>query len=848
MNRIKEVHILNHTHWDREWYETFEEFRYKLRNGLRYVQRLLDEGQIESFFLDGQTIVLDDFKEIVNEAEYEKLLQYIKNGKIEVGPWYLLADEFLVSGESIIKNLELGIKKAKESGSTYKIGYLPDTFGHNSQMPQIFQGYNIPFALIWRGAVSNTLENEWVGADGSSVRTVVLPLKEGYYQTFLKHKGFIEETDDYIRRSEPYVTQGKLLLMNGADHTYTCENLDKRVAQLNEQFQDITFKQSSMSAYIKTYEGQKFSERIYEEQRNPSKVFILPGVYSTRSYLKRDNQRCEDEAVSVMEALNVWTNGNTNSEQFMEYVWKLILQNQPHDSICGCSIDAVHTEMEVRSQKALHAIEQFKKDILNNEYPFEFLDETVENSYLYCINNLPFAAVYPVYAQIKIPATQDLGAIKLFYNEKELSFDLLKREQKEGFFRQILAEPHYGEYVYYDVLFMLEFNGVETKRVEIKRAVAHQETITDSKETFIENEFYRITWDNRGLKVEDRKTGTVYDNQHQLISSLDAGDTYNYSPPINDQTSKTNLVKVTDVVKGKNYQSLTLHYEMNLPASLNKERTGPSKHNVMNTIVTTVKLYKHNKQICFKTAVHNQAKDQKLRVGFQVRAADYSYSDTAFDARRRETIRDKQVDVPKDKEAIMNQYPTYSSVIANDHQVVHRGMQEYEVDRLEDEDYVFLTMIRSVGWLSRRDLRTRGNGAGPSFEVKGAQCLGQYEFEYALIVGEHNHSWNNGRALRQSVVTQQSMAYEREQQLFIQSSQKIVHSSFMQAGKGAFYIRMFNPSELNETTMLSFGINVAELSEVNFDNEIMYTYEAKSDVEISFKPKEIKTLLVKRGE
>jgi mannosylglycerate hydrolase len=846
MNDIKEVHILNHTHWDREWYETFDEFRYKLRNGLRYIQELIEKGQLDNFFLDGQTIVLDDYQEIVSPAEYERFLSFIKAGKIEVGPWYLLADEFLVSGESILKNLEIGTNKAKKLGSSYQIGYLPDTFGHISQMPQILRGYQIESALIFRGAVSDKFENQWEGADSSKVFTFVLPLFEGYYQTFLKHDTFIDETKNYLEASAPYISFGKALIMNGADHTFPSPDVRERVERLKQAFPDVEFKQSLMSDYVRALQSEKPEGMVVGEQRNPEKIFILPGVYSTRTYLKDQNQKCEDQAIGVMEALNVWTNGSSNSAEFIDYVWKLILQNQPHDSICGCSVDEVHNEMETRTQKVLSAICQFSSDTLNTLFPFEFLNRTIENQYLYLVNNTPLAEVYPVHAVIRIPAEQDLGAIKLYDQDEEIQFDVVKREKREEFLRHILAEPHYAEYVVYHVSLSIPFDGAEMKRLRIERVDSKTETVDHTDAVLIENDFYQVRWDNSGLQITDLEGNKVYENQHQIISTLDAGDTYNYSPPIHDLVSKAVITGVSDEKKGAGFQSLTLHYEMKLPAGLNEARTGPSEQQVVNTFTTKVTLYQGNRMIYFKTKVDNKAKDQKLRVGFVVSKADTSWADTAFDLLKRKTLRDKEWDMPKNKEAVMNQYPTYSSVFVNDHQLVHRGLQEYEVDCFEGQDTAFLTMIRAVGWLSRRDLRTRGNGAGPGFETPGAQCIGTYEFEYGLVLGEENHSLNHKMLLRQPVLSQQSYTLKDEQKLFKLSGKAITFSSFIMKEEDSFDIRMFNPSSEEQTTELIVGFDPEALSEVDFTGKVVACYSAQAETTIPFRPKEIKTIRVKR--
>lgn len=846
MDRIKEVHILNHTHWDREWYETFEQFRLKLRNGLRYVQDLLDRDKIDNFFLDGQTIVLDDYREVVSEKEYQRLIHFIQQGKIEVGPWYLLADEFLVSGEAMLKNLEIGTKMAKSAGSDHNIGYLPDTFGHISQMPQILGGYGINTALVFRGAVSRQYENTWEGPDGSEVFTFVLPLFEGYYQTFLKHKDFIKKTKNYLTDKSSYITSGKALIMNGADHTFTCSDLKDRISLLENEFPEVAFRQSLMSDYVRAHEGEEPIGKIEGEQRDPSKIFILPGVYSTRSYLKNQNQMCEDQAIGILEALNVWDNGESDSREFIDYVWKMILKNQPHDSICGCSVDEVHDEMETRSQKVLSAIQQYSIDILNGYFPFEFLDETAENPYLYLVNNTPIADIYPVRKRIRIPAALDLGTIKLFDGDQELVFDLLKREKREEFIHHILAEPHYADYVIYDIAFNMPFDGAEIKSVRIEKVENEAKILFSQGSDSLENEFYKINWDQNGLVINDLETGAVHHNQNIFLSSLDAGDSYNYSPPVNDLFSRAELVSVSNVVKGETFESATLHYRMELPASMNDKRTGASDDLVINHLETVVTLYKGKRFIHFKTKVENHAKDQKLRVGFAASEADVSYADTAFDLLQRKTLREKQYDMPKNKEAVMNQYPTYSTVMANEHQLVHRGLQEYEVDRFEQDDTIFLTIIRSVGWLSRRDLRTRGNGAGPGFETPGAQCLGVYEFEYGLVLGQEHRSTNHARMMRQPILTQQSNIKRETHKLFKQSSNVIAFSSFIQKEEGSFDIRMFNPYEKEASTKVSFGFDPEEVAEVDFTGESITGYKEERELSITFKPKEIKTIRVKR--
>ncbi len=140
--------LVPHTHWDREWYQTFQQFRVRL---VRTIDKLLDildrDSNFSYFMLDGQTIVLDDYLEVQSEQEAH-LKQYTRTGRISVGPWYVQPDEFLVSGESLIRNLQMGMQRAAEFGEPMRIGYVPDCFGHIAQLPQILQGFGIDNAVF----------------------------------------------------------------------------------------------------------------------------------------------------------------------------------------------------------------------------------------------------------------------------------------------------------------------------------------------------------------------------------------------------------------------------------------------------------------------------------------------------------------------------------------------------------------------------------------------------------------------------------------------------------------------------------------------------------------------------
>src|ERR1700683_3812539 len=153
------VAIVPHTHWDREWYRSYPEFRLNLVDVLDALLPLLESDDGYShFMLDGQMAVVDDYLEIRPEDE-DRLRSLAVAGRITVGPWYILMDEFLASGETIIRNLQMGLRRAAAFGGAMDVGYLPDMFCHIAQMPQILRLAGFTNAVVWRGVPSTVTKD-----------------------------------------------------------------------------------------------------------------------------------------------------------------------------------------------------------------------------------------------------------------------------------------------------------------------------------------------------------------------------------------------------------------------------------------------------------------------------------------------------------------------------------------------------------------------------------------------------------------------------------------------------------------------------------------------------------------
>ena len=379
--------LVPHTHWDREWYQTFQQFRIRL---VHAVDRLLDildrDPKFTHFMLDGQTIVLDDYLEVRPEQE-ERLKKYIRSGRIQIGPWYVQPDEFLVSGESLIRNLQLGLRQAADFGALMRVGYVPDCFGHIAQLPQILRGFGIENAVFWRGVGAEAHKSEffWAAPDGTQVLVIFLAGAMGYSNAAnlpLDPEEFVARVEFLAAPLLPMATTNTLLFMNGSDHLEpqdglpeTIEAANKLLAHINPEHEKILthyghlehnglakhidsihVRIGTLPQYIEAIQQQierspgTSLQTLSGEMRSSQYSHLLPAVLSTRMWIKQQNTAMEHLLERWIEPLTAWTwkFGATYPKGLVKLAWKYLLLNHPHDSICGCSIDQVHRENSVR--------------------------------------------------------------------------------------------------------------------------------------------------------------------------------------------------------------------------------------------------------------------------------------------------------------------------------------------------------------------------------------------------------------------------------------------------------------------------------------------------------------------
>ncbi|MGQ9681734.1 MAG: glycoside hydrolase family 38 C-terminal domain-containing protein, partial [Anaerolineae bacterium] len=370
-----EVHVISHFHWDREWYQPFQDYRRRLVTAMdELLDILARDPAYRHFWLDGQTIVLEDYLEIRPEREME-LRTYLASGRIAAGPWYVQPDEALVSGEALIRNLLMGHRLARAYGGTVpKVGYVPDIFGHISQLPQILRGFGIDNALLWRGVESEGMPSElaWEGADGSHVLLVRFPENWGYsawhHRVRIPHIAdpldehkLVEAVRGFLAYKAERATTPVIIAMDGTDHAEPDPRLPEWLALLQERIPGVQFIHSTPMAFLERLRPWVHKPApVNGELRHPSQSartanWLLNGVLSSRIHLKQRNTLCQtllERWAEPFAALAHVHAGVPYPRSYLRLAWKHLLQNHPHDSICGCSVDQVHQDMLYRFDQA----------------------------------------------------------------------------------------------------------------------------------------------------------------------------------------------------------------------------------------------------------------------------------------------------------------------------------------------------------------------------------------------------------------------------------------------------------------------------------------------------------------
>jgi alpha-mannosidase len=862
-----------------------------------------DGNQFKSFHLDGQTVLLEDYLE-VHPENIPIIKELIESKKLHIGPWYVLQDAFLTSSEANVRNLLIGTNDAKSYGPVSKLGYFPDTFGVYGQAPQLLQQAGIDTAAFGRGVkptgFNNTVSDAatfespfsemiWKSPDGSSVLGILFA---NWYSNGNEIPSDAEKAKEFWDRKlldvEKYASTNQLLFMNGCDHQPVQKDIPHAIETASELYPDYFFKHSSFDEYItalKEVLPEKL-QTIEGELRNQRTDgwSTLVNTASARIYLKQWNHRCQTLLEKIAEpiaTMNHLVNGSYPRE-YLRFMWKSLMKNHPHDSICGCSVDEVHREMVTRFEKVMHMGEVFVKEqaadlaqsIDTSKAPEGSIPLVLMNTTGWDKNEVVQTTVDLERIYFKEMHFEDIPA---YLSEKETpSYKLVDDEGKEFHCKIESPTVEFG----YDLPDDRFRQPYFAKRAEVSfytenipsfgyktfYLVPLQETAGDEKQTVgsevdqivLENENIHVLFHEDGsYDLTDKINGLTFHHLGVYEDTGDIGNEYMFKEADGHTKITTQGTKATFTFKEKNSLRTVLEMEQTLtiPISadneLEKERhkliwhkerkAGRSEETTTMTLRTIITLEKGMKGPQFKLYMNNQAKDHRVRVLFPTGLQTNTHqADSIFEVVNRPNTPEKEWENP----SFCHHLQRFVSVTDREKglTVATNGLQEYEI--MGPDSTIAVTVLRSVSEL----------GDWGYFPTPEAQCFGEQMAEWFVI--PHTKDVITSKAYVEAyqykvpIVTIQTDSHQgtlpTTDQFVNTQSEGLAWSTLKVAeNHDDVMVRWFNPSK--ESTALSASI---EGHHTSYKCSIMEEKTSDSKVSYNVNHYEIITLGFerKRGE
>ncbi|PTO54911.1 alpha-mannosidase [Vibrio splendidus] len=849
------VHITPHMHWDREWYFTTEESRILLVNNMEEIMnRLESDPEYKYYVLDGQTAVLEDYFAIKPENT-ERVKALVEAGKLIIGPWYSQTDTMQVSGESIVRNMMYGIRDCMKFGDAMKIGYLPDSFSMSSQLPMIYNGFDITRAMFWRGCSerhgTNKTEFLWQSNDGSEVTAQVLPL--GYaIGKYLPQdeEGLRARLDKYFPVLEkPSVTKD-ILLPNGHDQMPIQKDIFEVMDKLREIYPDREFSMSRFEEVFEKVEAARDQLDTIKGEFNDGKYMrVHRTISSTRMDIKLIHAEIENKIVNILEPLAsiAWTLGFEYHHGLIEKMWKESMKNHAHDSIGCCCSDKVHAEILNRyilaDDMATNLIHFYKRKIVDHMPDREGCDK------LAMFNLSPYEREEVVNTTITIRAQE----FSIFdENENPVEYFIQDKRQIDPgkVDRQIVHYGNYDPFMEFDIQIKRTVPAMGFTTLHIQGNEKGAVKVAEQKEYLLENEYYRINVNDNGtLTIFDKETEQVFDQVLRLEDGSDDGDEYDYSPSRQEWLLYSDEFPVETSIEHQGFQSVAnIAFRMNVPANLTEreERTG---QNGFVEAQCQVVLKQGSRRIEVRMELDNQADDHRVRVLVPTPfVSETVVADNQFGCITRPT-NDPAMAVweeEKWKEAPVPVYQLMNFAALENGKagmaIMSNGLREFEVIASqgdENRDTFALTLFRGIGVLGKEELLLRpGRPSGIKIPTPDSQVRGKLVCEFTLCGFSGNHIDANVMAQARDNVTQiecyNKIPYNAmklnvgEQNLPMsfsllskQQSGAVLSVLKKAEDEDALIMRVYNPAETGSVSdSISFTQTVSSWKETSMDERV----------------------------
>ncbi|MEC0243859.1 alpha-mannosidase [Paenibacillus dokdonensis] len=781
------AHIISHTHWDREWYLPYEKHHMRLIRTMDVLMDTLEKDtEYKSFYLDGQTIILEDYLQVRPEQK-ERLEKYINEGRIFIGPWYILQDAFLTSGEANIRNMQIGHKDARRYGQISKIGYFPDTFGLVGQTPQLMRQSGIDNAVFGRGVkptgFNNTVADSdyessfseliWEGPDGSKVLGILFA---NWYSNGNEVPVDPEEAkifwDRKLADAEKYASTPELLYMNGCDHQPIQTDLAEALETARSLYPDTEFVHSNFPKYLdavkKAKDGDLSVVRGELRSQRTDGWGTLVNTASARVYLKQMNQQGQALLEKVAEPLASYARiaGQEYPHDLFTYAWKTLMQNHPHDSICGCSVDEVHREMVTRFAKSRDVAESIIEE--SKQAVADAVDTSVFRTF--GEDTVPFVVFNTTGWKRSGTVSVDLDVQRVYFRDGG-TLEEMSRRMKEldlGARAVVDAEGKPVAFTLEDLGLRFGYDLPDDKFRQPFMARAVRITLEADqipslglrtyalvggsaaeglsiqagslvKEGHVmENDNLRVeAVANGSITISDKRTGRVYSDLLIYEDTGDIGNEYMYKQPEGEEALTTKDLKASiRVEEDTAYRAvLEITHDWEIPASADKlldqeqveliyfpvRKAQRVQETVPMKIITRVTLEREGQGVKVEASFNNQAKDHRVRMLMPTDIESSNHHvDSMFEIVTRDNNPTKEWQNPSNaqhQQAFVDVSGDGAGLT-----VANLGLNEYEVLR-DGRNTIAVTLLRSVGEL----------GDWGHFLTPEAQCLGEHTVHLELI-------------------------------------------------------------------------------------------------------------------
>jgi len=731
--------FVSHTHWDREWYRSFEVFRKTFVEIMKdFINFLQKNPDTPTFTLDGQTSLIEDYLEIYPE-DYSKLKDFIFIGKIKIGPWFTALEPSLVEGESIVRNLLTGDELCHKYGNKMNVGYLPDAAGLISQIPQIMKLSGIPHIVFTRGIGEEDVHTEYTITGSDKTAITATYLVQAYNNACYlpsSTRELKERISSEVKRIAGFASTPWILMNQGGDHNPPQKNLFKLLTVLKSSGDYVKIETGSFDDYYNNIKGY-LSDRlpVIHTELKGSKYFpASKGIFSARIDIKLRNYYLENRITKFIEPFSVMClmEKNIYPSAALKRIWKLLLLNHHHDTIGGTVSDTVYREAMVRYQQIEDLLDVIWKEGLNI-YTGSFEKEEEEEIKPVIILNthtvqrtdmvkIKWATQKNIEKNISI--TDDEG--------KVIPSQIIKRKTLERHY------PFFGSMPVREFDIIFEATDVPALGYKVYSLTQTEEYAPEETEEFISNDFFQVGFEHEGtFYIKELYSGTLWSGLNTFIDESDCGDLYTFSSIVNEKPVRkfTHDVKY-GILSGKIQKTLKITGNMAISEGLNDIRKKRKDKLLLCPFSVTVNLYKGIPLVDCSLEIENLAYDHRLRVVFPCPfTALHVRAGQPFDLLER---RDSNIEGTDwiEKPSGTKSFQEFLDIQGQDKgfSIFTGGIQEYEILHEDNKSEIALTLLRTNGWLSRENNMNRRIEVAPKINV--SQCKGRFVYNYGLVPHE----------------------------------------------------------------------------------------------------------------